>query len=585
MRQSPTGNEGIARDVSAAALRALADQCEIEIRRGAAAESSAGCVSLPELPAELTLGALAVARGEVDAVALRLRYCDETVYARYLPKQSGARFVFALLEQVRVEALGSRRMVGVQKNLSALQLSIHNARITDHSPEPALNEIDAVLRFVRIRLGAPLPLELTRLDESRSRIDDEVRVRIEALAPLLDEQAEFALKSRTLIESLGLLEKGALSIDQNRATVSEQDSDRHRTASENVSIAIEWDPLRGPRTRRARESALDSRSKKGGKSSDDVPYHAYTSEFDTIVRPEDVCGAEELIALRRLLDEAVPARLYATTRLAHRLQRHLAAQQMRSWRFDLEEGLLDAGRLSRIVADPLEPLAFKQEIESPFVDTVVTVLIDNSGSMRGQPIIMAAACAEILGKTLERCGVKTEILGFTTASWRGGRAREMWAADNRPENAGRLSELKHIIYKSADVPWRRARRNLGFMLKGELLKENIDGEALLWAHDRLLARPEQRRILMVISDGAPVDDATLAANDERYLDRHLRLAIDRIERRSPIQLMAIGIGHDVTNYYQLAFTVSELDDLGETMVSQLTALFDATHTVSSRIDS
>ncbi|MCZ6476123.1 MAG: cobaltochelatase subunit CobT, partial [Gammaproteobacteria bacterium] len=547
---------------------------------------SAGCVSLPELPAELTLGALAVARGEVDAVALRLRYCDETVYARYLPKQSGARFVFALLEQVRVEALGSRRMVGVQKNLSALQLSIYNARITDHSPEPALNEIDAVLRFARIRLGAPLPLELTRLDESRSRIDDEVRVLIEALALLVDEQADFALKSRTLIESLGLLEKGALSIDQDRATVSEQDSDtQHRTASENVSIAIEWDPLRGPRTRRARESALDSRSKERGKTSDDVPYHAYTSEFDTIVRPEDVCGAEELIALRRLLDEAVPARLYATTRLAHRLQRHLAAQQMRSWRFDLEEGILDAGRLSRIVADPFEPLAFKQEIESPFVDTVVTVLIDNSGSMRGQPIIMAAACAEILGKTLERCGVKSEILGFTTASWRGGRVREMWAADSRPENPGRLSELKHIIYKSADVPWRRARRNLGFMLKGELLKENIDGEALLWAHDRLLARPERRRILMVISDGAPVDDATLTANDERYLDRHLRLAIDWIERRSPVQLMAIGIGHDVTNYYQLAFTVSELDDLGETMVSQLTALFDATHTVSSRIDS
>ena len=319
--------------------------------------------------------------------------------------------------------------------------------------------------------------------------------------------------------------------------------------------------------------------KRNGEPGDDAPYRNYTSEFDTIVRPEDVCEADDLVALRRSLDDAMPAGLYATTRLAHRLQRHLVAQQMRSWSFDLEEGLLDSGRLSRIVADPLEPLAFKQESESAFLDTVVTLLIDNSGSMRGPPIFMAAACAEIMGKALERCGVKSEILGFTTASWRGGLARERWVADNKPDDPGRLSELKHIIYKSADVPWRRARRNLGFMLQPELLKENIDGEALLWAHDRLLARPEHRRILMVISDGAPFDDATLVANDERYLDRHLRLVIDWIERRSPIQLMAIGIGHDVTNYYRLAFTVSEPDDLGETMIGQLTALLDATRAV------
>jgi cobaltochelatase CobT len=281
-----------------------------------------------------------------------------------------------------------------------------------------------------------------------------------------------------------------------------------------------------------------------------------------------------------LLDDAMPAELYATRRLAHRLQRHLIAQQMRSWAFDLEEGLLDSGRLSRVVADPLEPLAFKQESESAFVDTVVTLLIDNSGSMRGKPILMAAACAELLGRTLERCGVKSEILGFTTASWRGGQARETWAADRRPENPGRLNDLRQIIYKSADVPWRRARRNLGYMLKPELLKENIDGEALRWAHERLLARPEHRRILMVISDGAPVDESSLTANDERYLDRHLRLVIEGIERRSPVRLMAIGIGHDVTGYYRRAFTVSEPEDLGETMVGQLTALLDVTRAES-----
>ena len=580
MRRSSIGYEGIARDVSAAALRALADRCEIEVRRGDATRSTAECVNLPELPAVLSPDTLAVARGEVDAVALRLRYCDETVYADHRPEQATARFVYSLLEQVRVEALGSRRMLGVRKDLAALQRSIHSARIKDSSPEPAFGEIDALLQFVRARLQAPLPSEMTASDKSRSPLDAEVIGRIDALVPLLDDQAAFALQTRTLIDALDLAGNGAPNIERDRPTAAEQDSSTHRTVSDDPK-STEWDPLRGPRTRRARESALDPRSKRNGESGDVAPYHNYTSEFDSIVRPENVCDAEELSELRRLLDDAIPAGLYTTTRLAHRLQRHLIAQQMRSWTFDLEEGLLDSGRLSRVVADPLEPLAFKQESESAFLDTVVTLLIDNSGSMRGQPIFMAAACAEIMGRTLERCGVKSEILGFTTASWRGGRAREAWAADKRPENPGRLSELKHIIYKSADVPWRRARRNLGFMLRPELLKENIDGEALLWAHDRLLARPERRRILMVISDGAPFDDATLAANDERYLDRHLRLVIDWIERRSPVQLMAIGIGHDVTNYYRLACTVSEPDDLGETMIGQLTALLDATQPVRS----
>ena len=577
MRRSSLGNEGIARDVSAAALRALADRCEIEVSRGDATRSSTECVSLPALPAELSPDTLAIVRGEVDAVALRLRYCDESVYARYRPGQAAARFVYSLLEQVRVEALGSRGMVGVQDDLAALQQSMHSARLTaDGSPEPASGEIDAILQFARVRLRAPLPTELTVSDESRFPLDAKFIARIDALVPLLDDQAAFALKTRTLIDALGLAGNGAPNIERDRTTAAEQDSSTHRTVSGDPKTT-EWDPLRGPRTRHARESALDPRSQNNGESGVAAPYHNYTSEFDTIVRPENVCDAEELSGLRRSLDEAMPAGLYTTTRLAHRLQRHLVAQQMRSWTFDLEEGLLDSGRLSRVVADPLEPLAFKQESASAFLDTVVTLLIDNSGSMRGQPIVMAAACAEILGRTLERCGVKSEILGFTTASWRGGRAREAWAADKRPEKPGRLSELKHIIYKSADVPWRRARRNLGFMLKPELLKENIDGEALLWAHDRLLARPEHRRILMVISDGAPFDDATLVANDERYLDRHLRLVIDWIERRSPIQLMAIGIGHNVTNYYRLACTVSEPDDLGETMVGQLTALLDATN--------
>jgi cobaltochelatase CobT len=575
MRRSWTENDSIARDVSAAAFRALSGHDEIVVRRSGVERSIDGGVTLPELPEKLSVAALRIARGEVDAVALRSRYCDEATYSRYLPGPVSARLIYSSLEQIRVEALGSQYLVGVRADLAALQASIESARSGGHTPEADSDESDAVLRFARFRLGAPISSDARVFDEASAAIHQAAIAQIESLVPLLHDQAAFALQSRSLIDSLGLVENRALSIDRDRKPATEQDNGTHRPASGD-SAATEWDPLRGPQTRRAKMFALDPRARKNGDLGNSASYHAYTPEFDTIVRPEDVCDAGELAKLRRSLDDAMPTGLYATRRLAHRLQRHLLAQQTRSWAFDLEEGFLDSGRLSRVVVDPLEPLAFKQESESAFVDTVVTLLIDNSGSMRGKPILMAAACAELLGRTLERCGVKSEILGFTTASWRGGQARETWAADRRPENPGRLNDLRHIIYKSADMPWRRARRNLGYMLKSELLKENIDGEALEWAHERLLARPEHRRILMVISDGAPVDESTLAANDERYLDRHLRLVIDGIERRSPVQLMAIGIGHDVTGYYRRAFTVSEPDDLGETMVGQLTALLDGT---------
>ncbi len=584
MTSIATGIDDIARDVSVAALRALAGQSGLEVHRGDTTGTKGRRVFLSELPSDLSLDALAVTRGEIDAVALRLRYCSDEVYESFQPVEPTARWIYSLLEQIRVEALGSRCMIGVRDDLSALQRSVQNAWPSERSHGAALDQLGAVLHYSRARLGAPLPSLSAMSDDLRRPLDRGLASRIDALLLVIEDQRGYAQKSLELIRNLDLAANKGLGFDWDSQSSTARDRKTPTAVSQDPENT-EWDPLRGARTRNAKESALDPRPVARDEPAAATAYRSYTCEFDSVIRPEAVCGADELSELRRSLDDAMPDGLHATRRLAHRLQRHLLAQQTRSWKFDLEEGLLDSGRLSRVVADPSKSLAFKQESESAFVDTVVTLLIDNSGSMRGQPIVMAAACAEILGRTLERCGVKSEILGFTTAGWRGGRARERWIADKKPENPGRLTELKHVVYKSADVPWRRARRNLGYMLKAELLRENIDGEALLWAHERLLARPDRRRILMVISDGAPFDDATLTANDERYLDRHLRLVIRWIERRSPIQLMAIGIGHDVTNYYRRAFTVSEPDDLGETMISQLTTLFDSGGTAESRLTS
>jgi cobaltochelatase CobT len=303
-------------------------------------------------------------------------------------------------------------------------------------------------------------------------------------------------------------------------------------------------------------------------------YKVFTRAYDEIVNAEELCDADELDRLRAFLDKQLQSLHGAVARLANRLQRRLLAQQNRGWDFDLDEGMIDAARLARVIVDPMHPLSFKQERDTQFRDTVVTLLLDNSGSMRGRPIMVAACCADILARTLERCGVKVEILGFTTRAWKGGHAREQWLNAGKPALPGRLNDLRHIIYKSADAPWRRSRRNLGLMMREGLLKENIDGEALAWSHQRLLARPEQRRILMMISDGAPVDDSTLSVNSGSYLERHLRQVIEEIETHSSVELLAIGIGHDVTRYYRRAVTVTDAEELAGVMTDKLAELFD-----------
>ncbi|HEY0926433.1 cobaltochelatase CobT-related protein, partial [Brevundimonas sp.] len=323
------------------------------------------------------------------------------------------------------------------------------------------------------------------------------------------------------------------------------------------------------------EGALPNRQEAGDDGRAVDAYRVFTTAFDETIDAAELCDPNELERLRSLLDQQLTALSSVVARLANKLQRRLMAQQNRSWHFDLEEGVLDTARLTRIVTDPTSPLSFKAESESPFRDTVVTLLLDNSGSMRGRPIMVAAVCADILARTLERCGVKVEILGFTTRAWKGGLSRESWITAGKPANPGRLNDLRHIIYKAADAPWRRAKKNLGLMMREGLLKENIDGEALLWAHDRLMARPEQRRILMVISDGSPVDDSTQSANAALYLDKHLRQVIEQLETKSSVELLAIGIGHDVTRWYRRALTIVDVEQLGGAMIEKLAELFDA----------
>lgn len=542
---------------------------------------------LQSAPANPSVLELARWRGSVDALGLRTRLTDNRIFQRHAPALPLQYRLYSLLEQGRVEALGSRHMAGVQQDLAAFQRPWRVSLGRPLQPETAQAEelIKTMGELARYRIGAPLPEERmeTLGQDWASRLDPATTRAIDALRPLVSDQDAFAIQSRALIRLLPL-EPIAEPPEQDPGDPSREEKQPSQAQPERSrdtdSTGDEWDPLRGVKLQESRAEPVALARNEVATA---AGYRAYTTAFDTVNPADQLCSEEEMIRLRHKLDEQLAGKTDSVARWAHRLQRHLLALQTRSWQFDLEEGLLDTSRLTRVVTHPLESLAFKQETEIRFPETVVTVLIDNSGSMRGWPIAMAALCAEILGTVLERCGVKSEILGFTTSAWRGGQSRQQWMASQRPDNPGRLTDLKHIIYKSADTPWRRARRNLGLMLQDNLLKENIDGEALLWAHERLLARPEPRRILMVISDGAPVDDATLAVNDPAYLERHLLTVIRWIEQRSPVELFAIGIGHDVTRYYGRSITLATPDELGEAIVAQLTALFDAASQDRSRV--
>ncbi|MHB0950614.1 MAG: cobaltochelatase subunit CobT [Allorhizobium sp.] len=589
-------------------VRSVAGNGEVEVvfaneRPGLAGER----VRLPELSKRPTAHELAVTRGLGDSMALRLACHDQKVHAAMAPQGADARSVFDAVEQARVESIGALRMSGMAANLQSMNAEKYakaNFSGINRQEDAPLSE--AVAMLVREKLTGEKPPESAGkvLDLWRPFIEDKAAGDLQGLSAAINDQQAFAKVIRHMLSAMEMAEDFGDEADESEQedTTDEDQPRSNEEEQENAENEAGSDAAPAEESE-ASEEQMDDGEMDGAEISDDdmmeegdedsetpgemrrpaspfddfnekVDYKIYTQEFDEVITAEELCDEAELDRLRAFLDKQLAHLQGAVGRLANRLQRRLMAQQNRSWDFDLEEGYLDSARLTRMVIDPMQPLSFKMERDTQFRDTVVTLVIDNSGSMRGRPITVAATCADILARTLERCGVKVEILGFTTKAWKGGQSREKWLANGKPATPGRLNDLRHIIYKSADAPWRRARRNLGLMMREGLLKENIDGEALMWAHNRLIARREQRKILMMISDGAPVDDSTLSVNPGNYLERHLRAVIEQIETRSPVELLAIGIGHDVTRYYRKAVTIVDADELAGAMTEQLAALFE-----------
>jgi cobaltochelatase CobT len=587
--------------------RAIAHEPEVELAFTADAPTQAGKNFRVPMPGRLLPpDQVAEARGFADSMALKLRHHNAGLHSAKRPGDPVAGTVFDAVENARVEALGARSMAGVRANLNqALEMRMRSDPIARATAADEVPLATAVGLLVRERLtgDAPPDAALPGLSMIRDWIEQRAGDDLDALGLALDDQAAFATLTQKLLADLELTEanpdfdptEAQDDSDDDDEGDGEQDQDQSDDGAGDAEMEAraeqsDGDAEEGEDQQMEAESDMEGDGEPGDEGDEgmlpvrpnrpmgDMPpnfdYKAWSTAFDEEIAATELCDEDELTRLRAYLDQQLTHLQGVVTKLANRLQRRLMAQQNRSWDFDQEEGILDAARLARIVVSPGTSLSYKIERETDFRDTVVTLLIDNSGSMRGRPISIAAISADIMARTLERCGVKTEILGFTTRAWKGGQARENWLAAGRPGHPGRLNDLRHIIYKKADEPWRRARKSLGLMMREGLLKENIDGEALLWAHNRLIGRPEERKILMVISDGAPVDDSTLSVNHGAYLERHLRQVIGWVEGKSPVELCAIGIGHDVTRYYQRAVTIMDAEQLGGTMVEQLAGLFD-----------
>ncbi|RUU32440.1 cobaltochelatase subunit CobT [Mesorhizobium sp. M6A.T.Ce.TU.016.01.1.1] len=587
-------------------MRAIAGDKELEVSFAKDRPALAGSrARLPELPKKASKADIAITRGLGDSMALKRACHDARIHTRLAPEGKQARAIYDAVEQARVEAIGSRAMQGVADNIgSMLEDKYARANLIDVKDKADAPIEEALALMVREKLtGRTVPKSGERLvDLWRPWVEEKASADLDGLSAKLDDQQAFARVVREMLASMEMAEElgddqeteDSEDNDDNQPQGEEQseeggedDSGSEQSQSDDTEASSDDEQSAETEASDATADDLsdddDADAETPGEArrndnpfanlSKEIDYKVFTTAFDETVGAEDLCEEEELDRLRAFLDKQLANLSGVVGRLANRLQRRLMAQQNRSWDFDLEEGYLDPARLVRVVIDPMQPLSFKQERDTKFRDTVVTLVLDNSGSMRGRPITVAATCADILARTLERCGVSVEILGFTTRAWKGGQAREKWLKEGKPPNPGRLNDLRHIIYKSADHPWRRARRNLGLMMREGLLKENIDGEALLWAHNRLIARPEQRKILMMISDGAPVDDSTLSVNPGNYLERHLRAVIELIETRSPVELLAIGIGHDVTRYYRRAVTIVDAEELAGAMTEQLASLF------------
>ncbi|WP_299965346.1 cobaltochelatase subunit CobT [uncultured Roseobacter sp.] len=578
---------------------------------------SGDAMRLPQVSRRMTRDEVLLARGTADALALNRRYHNGQTHAKYAPQGDMARDLYEAMETARCEAMGARDMPGTAGNIDA-KIG-HEAmrkgydQVSQAADAPLATAAGYLIRH--LATGRDLPSGAQNVMELwRGFIEDQCGGTLDNLDETLSDQSAFARFARQMISDLGYGDQLGDDPDQidedteeEAEEGSEDDSEPDSTGQDDQDEEeAEGSPEQSQEEQQdasqAQVSMDDMADQEMGEEAEmpegeapmeppapppasdaDPNYLVYLSDFDEEIGAEELAEPAELERLRAYLDQQLEPLKGAVSRLANKLQRRLQAQQNRSWEFDLEEGMLDAGRLARVVANPTTPLSFKVEKDTEFRDTVVTLLLDNSGSMRGRPISIAAICADVLARTLERCNVKVEILGFTTRAWKGGQAREAWLAAGRPQGPGRLNDLRHIVYKSADAPWRRTRPNLGLMMKEGLLKENIDGEALEWAHRRMMARHEARKILMVISDGAPVDDSTLSVNPANYLEKHLRDVIAMVEKRRAVELLAIGIGHDVTRYYDRAVTITDVDQLAGAMTEQLAALFDSDPRARARV--
>lgn len=577
-------------------MRAIADETDLDVSFSLGTPALHGKSATVKSP---TLGCshkeLDQVRGISDQLALKVRHHNASVYHQHAPASGVAQELYQWVEEARISAIGSLEMIGVAHNLdSALEREceqIHVDRTTAKTEIPLSVAVGLLVRQHLTKRELP-PAAAAVANHWQAYVMDQVGDSIRALASSINNQQDFAVRCRQIIRDLGLespdvdqdsSENQDTSTTESEETWSEQSAstDSRQEAEkgtdiqdvEGSSTEAESESSEFGSEGDEAESAVDNVDRLGN-ILDDNMYSSYTTAFDRVVNAEELCSGEELVRLRAELDEQLLPLRSVTAKLANRLQRRLLARQRRSWEFNLDEGLLDVSRLDQVIVDPMSPLVFKQEREMQFRDTIVTILIDSSGSMRGRSIVTAAMSGDILGRTLERCGVGVEILGFTTSAWRGGYSRELWLNSGKPANPGRLNDLLHIVYKNADIPWRRCRKNLGLMMQEGLLKENIDGEALLWAHERLMRRPEQRKILMVISDGLPVDNSTLLANPSNYLEQHLSHVIGKLEQQSSVELVAIGIGHDVTNHYRRAVTITDAEQLGGAMMDQLSELFE-----------
>ncbi|CAO3441670.1 Aerobic cobaltochelatase CobT subunit (EC 6.6.1.2) [Azospirillum argentinense] len=596
---------------TAAAVRALSRRADVQVGFSTEPPGVAGLrVRIPTPARDLNPHDVATLRGAADAVSLRLRFHDNAVHLQRMPLGDSARAAYDALEQARCEALGASHMPGVAANLEAALDERYHKQGFERLEEREQVPLPEVLRLIAREAmtgAAPPPAAEHAVSLWRGWIEERLGKDLHGLAGHMADQDAYARAVRKLLTELDMEvgndpdepqepeederdsgenenepNKGQTQGEDDTQSQAEsmtsqetQESDQGEQAEEGTGEEGDTEMGQGEGAEEPAGPGQPWRPEARGRNEPDPnAYKPFTTRFDEVVDAAELCDPEELARLRHMLDQQLVHLQGVISKLANRLQRRLLAKQQRSWEFDLDDGILDAARLARIVVNPVLPLSFKKEKEMDFRDTVVSLLIDNSGSMRGRPISIAAMSADILARTLERCAVKVEVLGFTTRAWKGGQAREHWIASGKPANPGRLNDLRHIIYKDADQPWRRARKNLGLMLREGILKENIDGEALMWAHNRLIGRPEQRRILMVISDGAPVDDSTLSVNAGNYLERHLRQVIEYIETRSPVELVAIGIGHDVTRYYRRAVTIVDAEQLGGTMMNKLAELFD-----------